>query len=145
MTFTFHFPFSSAVAMFPQFPSLHHSRLVLARAACFMRWLWHYWRLSSGCSCVRGWQWVCSSECSCVACADLCHVVVVQSLSCLTLCDPMPVACQIPLSAGFFRQEYCSGLPFPSPGDLPRLGIQPVSPALAGEFFTTESPGKRPL
>ena len=38
---------------------------------------------------------------------------------------------------GFLRQEYWSGLPFPPPGDLPDPGIKPVSPALAGEFFTT--------
>jgi len=38
---------------------------------------------------------------------------------------------------GFFRQEYCCGSPFPPPGDLPNPGIKPVSPALAGEFFTT--------
>ena len=43
---------------------------------------------------------------------------------------------------GFSRQEYWSGLPFPSPGDLPDPGIEPVSPALAGRFFTTGSPGK---
>ena len=43
---------------------------------------------------------------------------------------------------GFSRQEYWSGLLFPSPGDLPHLGIEPASPALAGGFFTTESPGK---
>jgi len=40
------------------------------------------------------------------------------------------------------RQEYRSGLPFPSPGDFPDPGIKPVSPALAGGFFTTELPGK---
>jgi len=39
-------------------------------------------------------------------------------------------------------QEYWSGLPFPSSGDLPRPGIKPVSPALAGRFFTTEPPEK---
>ena len=39
-------------------------------------------------------------------------------------------------------QEYCSGLLFPSPGDLPDQGIEPVSPALAGGFFTSEPPGK---
>ena len=49
---------------------------------------------------------------------------------------------QAPLSLGFPRQEYCSGLPFPPPGDLPDPGIEPVSPALAGGFFTTETPGK---
>ena len=43
---------------------------------------------------------------------------------------------------GFSRQEYWSGLPFPSPGDLPDPGIKPASPALAGRFFTTEPPGK---
>ena len=52
------------------------------------------------------------------------------------------VACQAPLSMGFSRQEYWSGLPFPSPGDLSDPGIEPVSPALAGGFFTTEPPGK---
>ena len=46
---------------------------------------------------------------------------------------------------GFFRQEYWSGLPLPSPGDLPNPRIElasPVSPALADEFFITETPGK---
>ena len=43
---------------------------------------------------------------------------------------------------GFPRQEYWSGLPFPSPGDLPNPGIKPASLALAGGFFTTEPPGK---
>ena len=42
---------------------------------------------------------------------------------------------------GFFRQEYWSRLPFPSPGDLPDPGMEPASPALAGGFFTTELPG----
>jgi len=43
---------------------------------------------------------------------------------------------------GFPRQEYWSGLPFPSPGDLPDPGIEPMSPALVGRFFTTEPLGK---
>ena len=51
---------------------------------------------------------------------------------------PSTVARQAPLSMGFPGQEYWSGLPFPSPGDLPDLGIKPVSPALAGAFFTTQ-------
>jgi len=42
----------------------------------------------------------------------------------------------------FSSQEYWSGLPFPLPGDLPDPGIEPVSPALADGFFTTEPPGK---
>ena len=54
------------------------------------------------------------------------------------------VAHQTPLSMGFSRQEYWSGLPFPSPGDLPNPEMEPaspVSPALAGGFFTAEPPG----
>ena len=52
------------------------------------------------------------------------------------------IAQQAPLSMGFSRQEYWSGQPFPSPGDLPDPEIEPVSPALAGVFFATEPPGK---
>ena len=52
------------------------------------------------------------------------------------------VAHQAPLPMEFFRQEYWSGLPFPSQGDLPNPGIKLPSPALAGGFFTTEPPGK---
>ena len=43
---------------------------------------------------------------------------------------------------GIARQEYWSGLPFPSPGDLPNSGTELVFPALAGRFFTAELPGK---
>jgi len=43
---------------------------------------------------------------------------------------------------GFSRREHWSGLPFPSPGDLPSPTIKPMSPAVAGRFFTTELPGK---
>ena len=50
--------------------------------------------------------------------------------SCLTLVTPGTIACQAPLSMGFPRQEYWSGLPFPSPGDLPYPGIELTSPAL---------------
>ena len=49
---------------------------------------------------------------------------------------PWTVVHQASLSMRFLRQEYCSGLPFPSPGDLPNPGIEPASPALAGRFFT---------
>ena len=60
--------------------------------------------------------------------------------SCLTLFDHSTGTCPAPLSMGFFRQEYWSGLPCPPPGDLPNTGIEPASftpPALAGRFFTT--------
>ena len=49
--------------------------------------------------------------------------------SCPTLATPWTVACEAPLSMGFSRQEYWSRLPFPSPEDLPNLGIEPGSPA----------------
>ena len=55
---------------------------------------------------------------------------------------PRTVVCQATLSMRFPRQEYWNGLPFPSLGDIPDPGVKPKSPALAGEFFTTEPPGK---
>ena len=58
---------------------------------------------------------------------------------CLALCNPLTVAHQAPLSLEFSRQEYWSGLPFCTPGQLPNPGIENVcvaSPALAGGFFT---------
>ena len=55
--------------------------------------------------------------------------------------DPVDVGSLVPLSMGFPRQEYWSGLPFPSPGDLPDPRIKTGSLALAG-FFTSEPPGK---
>ena len=65
------------------------------------------------------------------------------ALSCVHLLVTLwTVACQSPLSLGFSRQEYWSGLPFPLPGDLPDPGIEPLSPVLAGRFFTPELPGK---
>ena len=63
--------------------------------------------------------------------------------SCVRLfVTPWTMAHQAPLSMGFSRQEYWSGLPFPSPGNLPYPGIKPTSlesPALVGEFFTTSA------
>ena len=59
----------------------------------------------------------------------------------LTLVTPWTVARQAPLSLGFSRQEYWSGLPFPLQGDLPDPGIEPTSPASAGGFFITEPLG----
>ena len=53
---------------------------------------------------------------------------------------PWTLAHQVFLSVGFSRQEYWTGLPFPPPGDLPDLGIEPEAPALAFRFSTTEPP-----
>ena len=62
-------------------------------------------------------------------------MVLVAKL-CPTFASPWTVACQAPLSTGFSRQEYCSGLLFPSPGDLPDPEIQPMSLALQVDSLT---------
>ena len=62
--------------------------------------------------------------------------------SCLTLCDPVDCRHQAPPSMGFSRQEYWSGLPFPSPGNLPDPGIELRSPTLQSDALTSEPPGK---
>ena len=69
--------------------------------------------------------------------------VCVKSLSRVQLfATPWTVTSQAPLSMGFSRQEYWSGLPFPSPGDLPNPGIEPRSPALQADALSSEPPGK---
>ena len=63
-------------------------------------------------------------------------------LSCVRLFATLwAVARQASLSMGFSRQEYWSGLPFPSPGDLPDSGIEPWSPTLEADALTSEPPG----
>ena len=71
---------------------------------------------------------------SCVCCC--CEV----AQSCPTLCNPTD--CSLPGSSvhGILQGRIVEQVPFPSPGDLPDPGIEPASPALAGEFFTTEPP-----
>ena len=77
-------------------------------------------------------------------CVCVCTRVCTWSLICICLfATTWTVARQAPLSMGFSSQEYWRGLPFPPPGDLPDPGIKPaspVSPALAGRFFTTQPP-----
>ena len=69
-------------------------------------------------------------------------MVCAQSLSRVRLFEtPRTVAGQALLPMEFSRQEYWSGLPYPTPGNLPDPGIEPVSPAAACRFFTTEPPG----
>ena len=65
------------------------------------------------------------------------HSVVSDSFK-----TPWPAAHQAPLSMGFPRQEYCSGLLFPTLRDLPNPGIETQSPVLAGGYFTIEPLGK---
>ena len=67
----------------------------------------------------------------------------VCSLSCVdSFATPWSVARQVPLSIGFSRQEYWSGLPFPPPGDLPDPGIKPGSPALVGKVLPLSHQGR---
>jgi len=75
--------------------------------------------------------------------ASLAIVHVCQSLGCVQpFATPWTVAHQAPLSMEFSRQEYWSGLPCPSPGDLPNPGIKPRSPALQAESLSFELPRK---
>ena len=70
---------------------------------------------------------------------DILSSCLVTSVVVQLFVTPGTVARQAPLSVGFSRQEYCSGLPCPPPGDLPHPGIEPeslMSPALVGRFFT---------
>ena len=68
---------------------------------------------------------------------------MVSHFSHVQLCETQwTVACQAPLSIEFPRQEYWSGLPFPSPGDLSDPGIEPRSPALQADCLPLEPPGK---
>ena len=74
-------------------------------------------------------------------CVCVC-VCVCELLSCVQLfATPWTVARQAPLSMEFSRQEYWSGLPFPSPGDLPHPGTELRSPALQADSLPSESPG----
>ena len=71
-------------------------------------------------------------------------IVKVKSLSCVRLCEtPWTVVHQAPLSMGFSRQEYWSGLPFHSPEDLSDPGIKPGSPALQADSLPSEPPGSQ--
>ena len=78
---------------------------------------------------------------------DLLHIVCACMLSCFSrvwlFATPWTVAQQAPLSMEFSRQEYWSGLPFPSPVNLLDPGIKPASLALAGVFFTAEPAGEQ--
>ena len=93
------------------------------------------------------WLWLATSafEANCNLLYRVVLYMPAQLLRRVSLWPPWTVAHQASLSMGFPRQEYWSGLSFPSPGDLPNPGIKPVSlasPTLAGGVFTTWPPGK---
>ena len=75
------------------------------------------------------------------ALSEYCHSVLSRSVM-SDSATPWTVAYQALPSMGFSRQEYWSGLPFPSPGDLPNPGIEPRSPALQTDALPSEPPGK---
>ena len=83
------------------------------------RWILYCWATWEACSCIL----------SCFA-----YVKLIENLC--------TIAYQAPLSRVFSRQEYCSGLPFPSPGHLPDRKIEPTPTALADGLYNTEMPGK---
>ena len=87
-------------------------------------------------SCIAGrffTSWATREVCGC----SISEVSRVQLMA-----TPWTVAHQAPPSMGFSRQEYWSGMPFPSPGDLPDSGIEPRSPSLQADALTSEPPGK---
>ena len=106
--------------------------------------LWTYfslfhWGLVGSCFISRQWK------CGVITTGVCVRAQLLQS--CPIFVTLWAIAFQASLFVGFSRQEYWSGFPFPSPGDLPDPGIEPafpVSPALASRFFTTEPPGKPP-
>ena len=83
--------------------------------------------------------WPCSFDAQCLW-SEVKWSEVAQS--CPTLCDPMDCSLSGSPSMGFSRQECWSGLPFPSPGDLPNPGIEPGSPTLQADALPSELPGK---
>ena len=106
-------------------------------------WLYNFTK-----TCVLYFRWMDQRKEQNQACCKMtCDLFIARMLSCFshvwffeTLCT---VACQAPLSMGFSRQEYWSGLSFASPGDLPDPRIEPTSlMSLAGRFFTSLPPGK---
>ena len=92
------------------------------------------------------WQptWILAPGMSLFFSLNLISCCCLVAKSCQTLCDPMGCSPPGSLSMVFPRQEYWSGLPYPSPLDLPDLGIEPASPALAGGFFLTAEPSGKP-
>ena len=102
------------------------------------------WFLSatSVCVCVHVCVHVCVCVCVCM-CVCTCVCACVCVLSCVWLRDPIwTVAHEAPPSMEFSRQDYWSGLPFPSPADLPNPGIKPGSPARQADALPSEPPGR---
>ena len=114
----------------------------LPQALCWVKWYkdQHY-NLTNRSHCWSKWQMNQLSAPS-KARPTLFYWSEVKSLSRVQLfLTPWTIAYKAPLSMEFSRQEYWSGLPFPSPGDLPHPGIEPRSPALQADTLPSEPPG----
>ena len=88
---------------------------------------------------------VCVCVCACVCvrvCVCVCVCVCLVAQVCLTLYDPIDCSPPDPPSREFSGQEYWSGLPCPSPVDLPNPGMEPRAPALQADSLPYEPPGK---
>ena len=82
---------------------------------------------------------VCVCVCNLQKYNKLCHTCMLSHVQFYAI--PWTIACQAPLSMGFSRQDYWSGLPCPFPGDLPNPGVEPRSPALQGDCLLPETLG----
>ena len=128
-------------------PKLNKWNLIKLKSFCIAKGTHTVWKdnLQNGTKCLKKYNSQVVRVCVCVCVCVHMHTCT-YLLSCVWLfATPWTVAHQAPPSMGFSRQEYWSGLPLPPPEDLPNPGIKPmspVSPALAGGFFTTEPPGK---
>ena len=129
-----------------------HTKLVQILTLLLISWVWLwvsyftsqslYFHLHNGGNCsTSSVEWN-NTNCVLRTAPVTCGAGGLVAKSYLTLAIPWTVACQAPLSMGFSRQEYWSGLPFPSPGDLPHRGIKPESPAIQADDLPTELWGK---
>ena len=118
---------------------------------CGYSCLWSSWLQTTGVM-VTVAIWGCRA--AALSSSDCCHgvtglcmlpVKVLVTQLCLTVCNSITVARWAPLSMEFCRQEYWSGLPFPSPGDLPDLGIKPRYPALQVDSYCLSRQGSPDL
>ena len=119
-------------------------------ASKFIKISGYIWRLYFMCRKVPSWwftnpaggseRWVKSQDNLSLVLVNNKNARVQSHFHCVRLFATLRTAAhQVPLSMGFSRQKYWSGLPFPPPGDLPDPGIKPMSPALAHKFFTTST------
>ena len=101
----------------------------------------HDWTTNTPCICIHTHTHIYTYHIFIFLSIDEHLIEWMKLLSRFRLCDPMDSGYQAPLSMGFSRQEYLSGLPFPFPGDLPDPGIKPRSPLLQADALPSEPSG----